>query len=81
MKREQIEELIKNNREIEFRYLGKRFSITYYNDGRENYISFCEFYKKPTDVKEASELFELKIGSLTLEEVFQSLPDSAFDIY
>ncbi len=81
MRAECIESLIVCNREIEFTYKGKRFSITYYNDKREKYISFCQFYQKPIDVRNSCELLNLKIGKLTLEKIFASLPDSAFDIY
>ena len=81
MKVECIESLIACNREIEFTYHNKRYSITYYNDKREKYISVCEAYKKPIDVRNSSELLKLKIGDITLEKIFASLPDSAFDIY
>lgn len=81
MKRECIEELINANREIEFTYRGRRYSIVYYNDDREKYISFGEFYKTPIDVANPAEIFKIRIGSRTLEEIFDSLPDSAFDIY
>ena len=81
MKVECIEELINGNREIEFTYRGHRYSITYYNDNREKYISVCKFYEKPVDVKNAKELFELTIGKYTLKQIFEALPDSAFDIY
>lgn len=81
MKTECIEVLINENREIEFAYKGNRYSIAYYNDNREKYISVCKFYKKPIDVKNADELFKLKIGKYTLKQIFKALPDSAFDIY
>ena len=81
MKRESIEELINGYREIEFKYRGKKYSITYYNDKREKYISVGEYYGRYIDVKNANELFKLKIGRLTLEQIFARLPDSAFDIY
>lgn len=81
MKIEYIQELINNNREIEFDFNGNRFSITYYNDNREKYISFCKFYNEPIDVKNAEELFKLKIGDQTLEQILKSLSDSSFDIY
>ena len=81
MKIEAIEELIKAGREIEFRYKGKRFSITYYNDDREKNISVCAFYEKPTDVRNANEVFELKIGPNKLRDIFECLPDDAFDVY
>lgn len=41
MKTECIEVLINENREIEFAYKGNRYSIAYYNDNREKYISVC----------------------------------------
>ena len=81
MKAECIETLINENREIEFAYKGSRYSITYYNNNREKYISVCKFYGKPIDVKNVDELLKLKIGKYTLRQIFESLPDSAFDIY
>lgn len=81
MKAECIEALINENREIEFTYRGNRYSITYYNDNREKSISVCRFYDKPIDVKNVGELFKLKIGKFTLKQIFEALPDSAFDIY
>ncbi len=50
MRKEELKELIELGHEIEFKYKGKKYSITYYNDKRKNYISFCEFYKEPIDV-------------------------------
>lgn len=81
MKRECVELLINSNREIEFTYKGRRFSITYYNDNRKNYISVCEFYKTPVDVGSAEEALKLKYGKVTLEKIFAIIPDSAIDIY
>lgn len=81
MKRECIEELIKARREIEFEFRGQRYSITYYNDDREKPISFCRFYEKPIDVRNANEVLEIKIGPYRLEQIFAALPDSAFDIF
>lgn len=81
MKAECIEALINEKREIEFTYRGNRYSITYYNDNREKYISVCKFYEKPIDVKNTDELFKLTIGRYTLKQIFEALPDSAFDIY
>lgn len=68
------------NREIEFNYFGKRYSITHYEENGKRMISFCEFYKEPTHVRTADEALPLKIGSKTLMEIFAKLPDSAFDI-
>ncbi len=81
MRAECIESLVEGNREIEFTYQDKKYSITYYNDNRKNYISFCEFYKTPEDVSNVRELLKILIDGKTLEQVFSELPDSAFDIY
>ncbi len=81
MKRECLELLIQTGREIEFTYHRSKYSITYYNDDRKNYISVCRFYHKPVDVSSVDELLKLKIGRLTIEQVFSLLPDSAIDIY
>lgn len=81
MRPECIEALINENREIEFVYKNKEYSISYYNDHRKKYISVCQAYKKPIDVSSAIEVLRLKIGNKTLEKIFLELPDSAFDIY
>lgn len=80
-RKECIEELIKGNREAVFRYHDKLFSIAYYNDNRAKYISIGEYNGRFVDVKNASELLKVKIRNRTLEKIFSSLPDSAFDIY
>jgi len=80
MKSQCIVELIMGKREIEFIYHSKRYSITYYNDKREKYISVCEYYHNPIDVKTPNEVLKLKIGSKTLKQIFSQLPDSAFNI-
>ena len=81
MKKEAIEELINGFREIEFRYHGKKYSITYYNDNRKKYISIGEYYGKFIDVNNVAELLKIRIGNRTLEQIFAALPDSAIDIY
>ena len=81
MKRECLELLINNGREIEFTYRGNRYSITYYNDDRKKNISVCKFYESPIDVSSAEEALKLRIGKYTLEQIFASLPDSSIDIY
>ncbi len=66
-----IESLVICNREIEFEYNNKRYSITYYYDNQDKYISFCEFYKEPIDVRNTRELLCLKIGDATLAKIFE----------
>jgi len=76
-----IKDLIDCTREIEFDYENQRYSITYYNDNRTNYISFCRFYEKPIDVKNVDELLSITINGISLESILLKLPDSAIDIF
>lgn len=81
MKKECLELLIENGREIEFVYNGFKYSITYYNDDRKNNISICKFYGQRIDVDSAKNALNVKIGNMTLEQIFAKLPDSAIVIY
>lgn len=82
MRRECVEELINGNREIEFRYQGKRYSITYFEKDSKHCVSFCEFFKEPIEFVECPyDVLDAKIGNKTLEQIFAKLPDSAFNIY
>lgn len=81
MKAECIECLIACNREIEFDYDNRRYSITYGYSNGKRHISVCGFYKEPVVIHTAAEVLNLKIGPLTMEKIFAKLPDSAFDIY
>lgn len=81
MRKEELKELIELGHEIEFKYKGKKYSITYYNDKRKKYISFCEFYKEPVDVSKVDELLELKIKDIKLSEIFELLKEEDIDIY
>lgn len=81
MTRNELIELINTNREIEFEYLNNRYSITYYDDDRKNYISVCRFYCTPTDVANAEEALELTIGGKTIESILVNLPEDKIDIF
>lgn len=81
MRSDCIEALLLCNREIEFSYGGKRYSITEFEKDGKIIFSFCEFYKTPKNVMTPKDILKLKIGNKTLEDIFSELPDSAFDIY
>jgi len=81
MKKQELLQLIQDGREIEFEYRGKRYSITYYNDGRPKYISFCEFYQEPIDVEAPEKVLDILIENIRLERIFEYLPDTAIDIF
>lgn len=81
MNAETINMLVSTGREIEFVYNKRKYSITYYNDNRKDYISFCEFYKEPFDVSNVDKLFEIRINGKTLKEILASLPDDNIHVF
>lgn len=81
MKKEELTELIETGREIEFTYNKKRYSITYSNEDVEDYISFCEFYKEPTDVSSVDELCNVVRDGVTVLEMLESITDKDISIY
>jgi hypothetical protein len=81
MNKEELTEYIATGREIEFVYRKKKYSITYYNDKREDYISFCEFYKDTLDVASADELWDAEYHGFRISEALSSLKEDDIDIY
>ena len=65
----ELKEYIDTGREIEFIYNDIKYSITYYSDNRINYISFCEFYKEPIDVKDIDELLSIDVNGIKLDKI------------
>lgn len=80
MTKEQLKHLVETGREIEFDYKGKQYSITYYLDNREDYISFCEFYKETLDVKDVDTLWNSTYKNMNVGEILSSLAEKDMDI-
>lgn len=76
-----LAEYIKTGNEIEFKYNEKMYSITYSPADQEDYISFCEFYKEPTNVKSFEELLEVSRDGVTVLQMWESLTDEDIWIY
>ncbi len=72
---------IETGREIEFTYDKKEYSITYYNDNRVNFISFCEFYKEPIDVSSFDELLEKKHNGVSIKDMIESLNEDDYSVF
>jgi len=81
MNKEELTEYIATGREIEFVYRKKKYSITYFNGKREDYISFCEFYKDTLDVASADELWGAEHHGFKISEALCSLKEDDIDIY
>ena len=81
MTKEELIELIETGREIEFTYNKKRYSVTYRNEDVKDYISFCEFYKEPTDVSSVDELCNVVRDGVTVLEMLESITEKDVTIY
>lgn len=81
MSKEQLREYIATGREIEFTYKNKEYSITYYNDKREKYISFCEAYEELLDVSSADELLASTYKGMSVKDVIESLTEDDCTIF
>lgn len=81
MNKEQLLDYIHCGREIEFKYKEKMYSITYSPADQEDYISFCEFYKEPIDVKTPNEVPDIKYNGVTVLEMLSSLTEEDIWIY
>lgn len=81
MTKEELNVLINSGREIEFEYMKKMYSITYYNDKRERYISFCEFDKETTDVADVEELCNVERYGIKVIDMLNSIGDEDISVF
>ena len=81
MTKELLKDYIDCGREIEFKYNEKMYSITYSPADQEDFISFCEFYKEPTNVKTFEELLEVSRDGVTVLQMWESLTEEDVWIY
>lgn len=75
MKKEDLYELYLKGGDIEFECDGKWYSITWFIENGEKYVSFCEFYNEPTDVQTFDELINIKRYGKTVLEMWESLDE------
>ena len=78
---EELEQLVKTGREIEFSFKDKRYSITYGFIENEYVISFCEFYKETTEVKDFNSLLKVSRNGITVKEMIESVSDKDIEIF
>ena len=78
---EVLKKWVRTGREIEFNYKGKDYSITYYNDDRKDFISFCEAYDETVDVATVDELWNSTYKGIKLSEMLSSIPEDDVYVY
>ncbi len=81
MTREELQNYVANGREIEFKYNDKMYSITYSPSWMGDFISFCEFDKETSDVKNVDELINVTRDGVTVLEMLETLTDDDIWIY
>jgi len=81
MNKEQLKYYVAHGREIEFKYNGKKFSITYSPEGVEDFISFCEFNKETSDVKTVEELMAVTRDGVSVIQMLESITEDNIWIY
>jgi hypothetical protein len=78
---EQLRKIISTGREIELSYCGKDYSLTYYNDSRKDYISFCEFDMDVLDVSDADSLWNSTYHGIKVSDIFESLGENDYSLF
>ena len=78
---EELRDYVSCGREIEFEFKGKRYSITYFEQNKKAWISFCEFYQEPTDVKTVDELLMVERYGITVKDMLASCTEKDIWIF
>ncbi|MBR0384441.1 MAG: hypothetical protein IJH61_07125 [Eubacteriaceae bacterium] len=81
MKKEALINYLECGREIEFKYKGKMYSITFSPADMDDFISFCEFYQEPTNVKTIEDVLKISRDGVTVLEMWESLSEDDAWIY
>ncbi len=76
-----LKKWVRTGRELEFNYKGKDYSITYYNDNRKDFISFCEAYDETVDVATVDELWNSTYKGIKLSDMLSSIPEDDVYVY
>ena len=76
-----LKKWVRTGRELEFNYKGKDYSITYYNDDRKDFISFCEAYDETVDVATVDELWNSTYKGIKLSDMLSSIPENDVYVY
>ena len=81
MNLDQLREYVSEGREIEFKFNGTKYSITYGVIDGKNVISFCEFYQETTEVETVNELIKVERDGVTVLHMLESITEEDIWIY
>jgi hypothetical protein len=78
---EQLGKIISTGREIEFTYQDKNYSLTYFRNNGEKWLSFCEFYKDTLDVSDVDSLLKSTYHGIKVSDIFESLGENDYSLF
>ena len=78
---DQLREYVSEGREIEFKFNGKKYPITYGVIDGKDVISFCEFYQETTEVETVNELIKVERDGVTVLHMLESITEEDIWIY
>lgn len=81
MNLDQLREYVSEGREIEFKFNGKKYSITFGVIDDKDVISFCEFYQETTEVETVDELIKVERDGVTVLQMLESITEEDIWIY
>jgi len=81
MTKDLLIDYVSHGREIEFKYNGKMYSITYGIVDGKDVISFCEFYQDTTEVTTVDELLTVSRYGITVLQMWSSLTENDIWVY
>lgn len=81
MNKNVLKEWIETGREIEFTCKGNDYSITYYNDNRKDYISFCKAYDETLDVSDVDTLWNSTYKGMKFSDLWASVRYDDITLY
>lgn len=81
MSKDELLDYLGSGREIEFKWNGNMYSITYGKINGKSVISFCEFYKESTEVETPNELLKVERNNKTVLDMLESLTENDIWIY
>ena len=81
MSKKELIDYINCGREIEFRFNGKMYSITYGKLNGKHVISFCEFNQETTEVEKAEDIFMVSREGITVPQMLESLTEQDIWIF
>lgn len=81
MSKDELLDYLNSGREIEFKWNGNMYSITYGKIDGRSVISFCEFYKESTEVETPVELLRIERDNTTVLDMIQFIIEDDIWIY